>query len=262
MRARRPLVVGNWKMNGTRSSAQGLVNSITESYRRISSDVDPAIFDVVVCPPSILTGLVADAVQGTNVRVGGQDCHAEEKGAFTGDVSPLMLRDAGASYVLVGHSERRCGHGETNTLVSQKAYAAQRAGLITIICVGEDAAIRAAGEALAFVEAQVRESLPPGAPGSQTIIAYEPVWAIGSGRIPSYEEISDMHTMLRRVVASVIDVQPEVARLLYGGSVTPSNAADIMKITNVDGVLVGGASLHADDFCAVAFAAQPHAHSE
>ena len=271
MSAQRPLIVGNWKMNGTRMLAQELVQAMAGlsshmAFGNGAGQNGEGVCDIVLCPPATLIHYVHDHACKENhrggVHVGGQDCHAHEKGAFTGDVSPLMLRDAGASYVIVGHSERRNGHGESSALVAQKAQAAQKSGLITIICVGEDKVTRQAGHALAFVEAQVRDSLPPGVIGSQTVIAYEPVWAIGSGCVPSSDEISAMHERLRQVVMSTITKQPEAVRLLYGGSVTPSNAADIMALNHVDGVLVGGASLRASDFCAIASAAQPHIPSE
>ncbi|MBR3369024.1 MAG: triose-phosphate isomerase [Rhodobacteraceae bacterium] len=237
MNTPRKLAAGNWKMNGFRADLQ--------EARNLASDfADPSV-DIVLCPPATLVGAMAAALVGSGVRVGGQDCHVKPAGAHTGDISAAMLADAGARYVIVGHSERRADHGETSAIVAQKATAAQSAGLVAIICVGETEAERDAGKTLEVVIQQLVASLPETAQASNTVVAYEPVWAIGTGRTPTRDQIAQVHDSLR-------DHLPDGAiSLLYGGSVKPSNAAEIFAIPNVDGALVGGASLKADDFSAI-----------
>ena len=207
---------------------------------------DPG-FDIVVCPPATLLGAVADALRGGAVELGAQDCHDAESGAHTGDVSAEMLADAGCRYVIVGHSERRANHGESDAQVRAKAAAARRAGLIAIVCLGESEAERDSGETLAVVERQLAGSLPPGADAANTVVAYEPIWAIGTGRTPTIQQVAEVHAHLRRRLGAA----GEGTRLLYGGSVKPSNAAEILTLDNVDGALVGGASLDPDDFWAI-----------
>ncbi|MEM6622404.1 MAG: triose-phosphate isomerase [Pseudomonadota bacterium] len=240
--SRRKLAAGNWKMNGLAAS-QAELTALTGEIGR------PAC-DVLICPPATLIAGFAAAAQGSAVAIGGQGCHPAATGAHTGDISAEMLADAGASYVIVGHSERRADHGEDDAAVQAQALAAWRAGLIAIICVGETEAQRDAGEALAVVASQLAGSVPDGATGANTVIAYEPVWAIGTGRTPSNDDIVEMHTAMR-AHASVTDEM----RLLYGGSVKPGNAAEIFSLEDVDGGLVGGASLKATDFAQIVAAA-------
>jgi triosephosphate isomerase len=243
-RTRRPIVIGNWKMNGLKASAGELAAMM------VSAKAAPSC-DVMVCPPAILIGPMTQTAKGSVVAIGGQDCHPNESGAHTGDISAEMFADAGASAIIVGHSERRADHGESDGVVRAKAEAAHRAGLMAIVCVGETEHQRDAGDAEAVVGAQIKGSLPANVTAENTIIAYEPVWAIGTGRTPTLEEIAAMHGFIRRAVA---DLKGDVAgqiRLLYGGSVKPGNAAEILKVTDVDGALVGGASLKAQDFSGI-----------
>ena len=238
----RPLIAGNWKMHGLRADAIERVSAV----KTHAGDGDPG-FDIVVCPPATLLRAVADALQGGAVELGAQDCHAAESGAHTGDVSAEMLAGAGCRYVIVGQSERRAEHGESDAQVRAKAEAARRAGLIAIVCLGESEAERHSGEALAVVERQLAGSLPPGTGPADTVVAYEPIWAIGTGRTPTNQQIAEVHAHLRNCLGAA----GEGVRLLYGGSVKPSNAAEILALDNVDGALVGGASLDADDFWAI-----------
>lgn len=244
MMTRRHLIAGNWKMNGLRQDA---VDRVTELTARASADAP--VCDIAICPPTLLISVMADAVAGDVVALGGQDCHKAETGAHTGDVSAAMLVDAGCRYVIVGHSERRADHGESDDQVRSKAEAAHKAGLIAIVCLGESEAMRDAGEALSVVGDQLKHSLPGAADGDNTVIAYEPIWAIGTGRTPTLEQIAEVHDHLR----SLLDAQRsgQGIRLLYGGSVKPSNAKEILAIPNVNGALVGGASLAVDDFWAI-----------
>lgn len=239
----RPLVAGNWKMNGLRAAL--------DEARAVAVAVaakQPAA-DVMICPPATLVASMVGAV-GEAIAVGGQDCHANETGAHTGDISAEMLADAGAGAVIVGHSERRADHGELSRDVAAKAAAAHRAGLLAIICVGETAGERAAGLTLQVVERQLAGSLPEGVTAANTVIAYEPVWAIGTGLTPTTEDVGQVHTALRGAMVAKLDDGGGV-RLLYGGSVKPGNAAELMGIDNVDGALVGGASLTAKDFLGI-----------
>ena len=235
-----PLVAGNWKMNGLKASLAEIA-AIRDGAR------GP---EIAICPPATLVGEAAALLQGSAVALGAQDCHAQPNGAFTGDISAEMLKDAGCSYVIVGHSERRAGHNETDAVVKAKAQAALRAGLTPIVCVGESRAEREAGEALAVVSAQVRGSLPDG----PAVIAYEPIWAIGTGLTPTPQDVADMHKMLRDLLISLRGAEGARARLLYGGSVKPANAKELLGLPNVDGALVGGASLKAQEFLAIAAA--------
>ena len=241
--ARRPLVAGNWKMNGLRASA-GELETIIAGARRLPN------VDFVICPPATLAARFAVLAQGSRVEIGGQDCHAEPAGAYTGDIAAEMLKDAGASAVIVGHSERRQHHGETDAMVRAKALAARRAGLFAIVCVGETRAERDAGKTHAVVRAQLDGSLPDGL--ADFVIAYEPVWAIGTGVTPSKDDVLDVHRFIReRLCARYGDAGQDV-RILYGGSVKPANAKELLGIDNVDGALVGGSSLKADEFLAIA----------
>jgi triosephosphate isomerase len=231
------LAAGNWKMNGLRAD-------LSEA-RALTAALTAPSCGVLLCPPATLVAAMADALSGSAVLVGGQDCHAAASGAHTGDISAQMLADSGASYVILGHSERRADHGESSGDVAAKARAAHAAGLIAIICLGETEAERDAGQTLDVVLRQLAESVPEGATAANTVIAYEPVWAIGTGRTPTLEQISEVHDALRA------NLPDSAISLLYGGSVKPGNAAEIFAIANVDGALVGGASLKAADFGAI-----------
>lgn len=245
---RRKLIAGNWKMNGLRAS--------TDVLDLILEGAAEAPCDLMVCPPATLLATFASRAAGSTVAIGGQDCHPRAAGAHTGDVSAEMIRDAGAQAVIVGHSERRADHRETDALVRDKAEAAWRAGLTAVICVGETAAERDAGVALETVARSLVASTPETATADTTVIAYEPVWAIGTGRTPTGEEIAQMHAHLRATLREHLgDVQGIGVRMLYGGSVKPDNARDILALRGVDGALVGGASLKAADFLAIAAAA-------
>ena len=237
----RPLIAGNWKMHGLAADGLALARAVAAGGARIAAEI-------LVCPPATLVMAVAAAVQGGPVAVGGQDCHLVAKGAHTGDVSAPMLADAGARYVILGHSERRADHHETDAVVKAKAASAIAHGLVPIVCVGETLAQREAGEAESVVRAQVAGSLPEGFAAAGGVVAYEPVWAIGTGRTPTEADIAAIHAALRQAVGPT-------TRLLYGGSVKPGNAAAILALPNVDGALVGGASLVAEDFLAIARAA-------
>jgi triosephosphate isomerase len=243
--ARRPLVAGNWKMNGLRSSAAEFTR-IVEGAQKLTA------VDLMICPPATLLVLLAAAAKGTSVLIGAQDCHAEPSGPFTGDLSAEMLKDAGASAVIVGHSERRSYHKETDADVRAKALAARRAGLCAIVCVGETRAEREDGRALAVVGTQLDGSVPDGATVENLVVAYEPVWAIGSGLTPTPTDVADMHAFIRQRLGSRLGEEGQGIRILYGGSVKPSNAKELLHVANVDGALVGGASLKADEFLAIA----------
>lgn len=245
----RPLIAGNWKMNG-------LAASLDEA-RAVAAAVDehPAGARVAICPPSTLVHRMADLLGGSGVAVGGQDCRAEESGAFTGDISAEMLADAGATLVILGHSERRAGYGETNALVSAKVEAAIRAGLEPIVCVGETLPEREAGKTLEIVTGQVRGSLPEALGRRDFAVAYEPVWAIGTGLTATVEQIEEVHLAIRAVLVERFGDWGAAIPILYGGSVKPSNATEILKGREVGGALVGGASLKAADFLTIIEAA-------
>ncbi|QUS34916.1 triose-phosphate isomerase [Falsirhodobacter algicola] len=237
----RGLAAGNWKMNGTG-------DSLSEIEALLAQHPAPAC-DVLICPPATLLARMAAAVQGSGLKVGGQDCHAAASGAHTGDISAAMLVDAGAGHVILGHSERRADHRESDAVVAAKVTAAQAAGLMTIVCVGETEAERDAGRTLDIIASQIDGSLPEGTDAARLVIAYEPVWAIGTGRTPTNEQIVEVHEALRRQLQDRFGTA-EIA-LLYGGSVKPSNAAEIFALPDVNGALVGGASLKASDFGAI-----------
>ena len=243
---RRPLVAGNWKMNGLRGSV-----SVVEAVRNgLSPDLLGEV-DVLICPPSTLISSCVAAVYGSPIAIGGQNLHAKASGAFTGSISAEMLADLGASYVIVGHSERRAYHYETDDGVHAKALGARRAGLCGIICVGETQDEREEGRTLDIVRAQLAIGVPKGATGADTVIAYEPVWAIGSGRTPTPKDIAEVHASLRDMLDKLAGEEAHKIRILYGGSVKPGNAREILSVENVDGALVGGASLVADDFLGI-----------
>ncbi len=234
------LAAGNWKMNG-------LAESLTEIDVLAAAHPSPGC-EVLICPPATLLSRLTERADGTPIKIGGQDCHIETSGAHTGDISAEMLADAGAAYVIVGHSERRADHGENDTIVCAKAAAAWRAGLTAIICVGETLTQREAGQTLQIVDGQLLGSVPDGATAANTVIAYEPVWAIGTGKVPTLNEIAEVHDDMRARLTDRFGDEATGMRLLYGGSVKPSNAAEIFGVSNVDGALVGGASLKAEDF--------------
>ncbi|MFN3890528.1 MAG: triose-phosphate isomerase [Beijerinckiaceae bacterium] len=244
----RPLVAGNWKMNGLKS-ALGEIEAMAAGY----DDALQARIDLLVCPPATLTAAAAAAAKG-RIAIGGQDCHAKGSGAHTGDISAEMLADAGAAYVIVGHSERRADHAESDSAVKAKAGAALRAGLVAIVCVGETEAERKAGRTLGVVGGQIAGSLPDGATAANLVIAYEPVWAIGTGLTPTPSDVAEVHGFIRKALSSQMGEAGAGVRILYGGSVKPSNAAELMAVENVDGALVGGASLTAKDFLGIAAA--------
>jgi triosephosphate isomerase len=250
----RPLAAGNWKMHGL-SAALAEARSVRDRLKDVS--FAPAV-DVVICPPATLIDALAREVRGSRLLVGAQDCHAEASGAHTGDIAAEMLKDVGASAVIVGHSERRAEHGERDADVKAKATAAHRAGLAAIVCIGETADERRAGETLAVVGRQLIGSLPGEAAADATIVAYEPVWAIGTGMTPRPAEIAEVHARLRQMLVDRLGREGERVRILYGGSVKPDNAHELMRIANVNGALVGGASLKSADFLAI-IAAMSHA---
>lgn len=240
-----PLIAGNWKMNGLRASAVDLARAIAGSRDGKA--------ELLVCPPAILIPPVAEALRESSVAVGGQDCHVAAAGAHTGDISAEMLADAGCSFVILGHSERRADHGETDDLVRGKVEAAHRAGLTAIVCVGETLDEREAGRTLATISSQVEGSLPDSISPENLVIAYEPVWAIGSGRTPTLRDVEEVHTHIRGYLQVRFDAGlAERMRILYGGSMKPDNAAALLALDGVDGGLIGGASLNAEDFLAIA----------
>jgi triosephosphate isomerase len=244
---RRPLVAGNWKMNGRKAAGAELAKMM-DGARALPKA------DLMVCPPFTLLALFAGMARGTTLAIGAQDCHAEPAGAFTGDVSAEMLADAGAAAVIVGHSERRTYHRETDADVRAKALAAWRAGLTAIVCVGETKDQRVGGQALNVVGTQLDGSIPDGATAQNLVVAYEPVWAIGTGLTPTPADVAEMHGFIRNRLTARLSAAGEGVRILYGGSVKPSNAAELMAVANVDGALVGGASLKAAEFLAIASA--------
>jgi triosephosphate isomerase (TIM) len=240
----RALVAGNWKMNGLKASLDEAV--------KIAAGVPAAInADVMICPPATLVAALAVAAKGSRLNVGAQDCHANVSGAHTGDISAEMLADAGATAVVVGHSERRADHGETDATVKAKAEAAHRAKLTAIVCVGETAEQRKAGATLKIVSGQLEHSLPANATAANTVIAYEPVWAIGTGLVPTTADVAEVHAALRAALVARLGAEGAGMRILYGGSVKPSNAKELMSVANVNGALVGGASLKAADFVGI-----------
>ena len=238
------LVAGNWKMNG-------LAGSIAEAVR-IAEDNPSPNCDIVICPPAVLLSRMAERLAGTSVRLGGQDCHPSDSGAHTGDQSAQMLADAGAAFVIVGHSERRSDHSESNELVRSKVQAAWRAGLTAIVCVGESEQERNSGCERDIVGEQLEAGIPDQARASGLIVAYEPVWAIGTGRTASADEIGDMHIFIRQVcIEKFSGNEGAEMKLIYGGSVNQTNAASIFSIPHVNGALVGGASLKASSFTSI-----------
>jgi triosephosphate isomerase len=243
----RPLIAGNWKMNGLKASVaelQAMIEGAPEFAEKA---------DLLICPPATLIAAFADKARGSRtISIGAQDCHPNASGAHTGDISAEMLADAGASAVIVGHSERRADHGESDALVRQKAEAAWRARLTAIVCIGETQAHRDGGKTLHVCGGQLGGSLPDGATSANLVVAYEPVWAIGTGLTPTAGDIEQVHKFIRDTLAARFKGEGAKIRILYGGSVKPSNAAELMAVPNVNGALVGGASLKAADFLAIA----------
>jgi triosephosphate isomerase len=244
---RRPLVAGNWKMNGTSASLPELAAIGRGFMHGLDADTD-----ALICLPATLLVRGAEILSHTPVKAGGQDCHAKESGAHTGNVSAEMLRDAGASHVIVGHSERRTDHGETDADVHAKAVAAWRAGIVAIICIGETREEREGGSTLEILSRQLEGSVPHAATHATTVIAYEPVWAIGTGLTPTVQDVAEAHAHIRAELHRLVGAEAARIRVLYGGSVKPANAVELLSIDNVDGALVGGASLKATDFLGIA----------
>ena len=242
----RPLVAGNWKMNGLR-------DQLAEALRVRDAISGPAkaAADVMICPPATLVHPLAEAARGSKLLVGAQDCHRAAAGAHTGDISAEMLADAGAVAVIVGHSERRAAHAELDRVVRSKAEGAHRAGLTAIVCIGESAGERAAGLTLGVVRRQLQGSLPDAARAANTTVAYEPVWAIGTGRTPSAADVAEVHRAIREALVARFGGEGGGMRILYGGSVNPGNARELLRIAEVNGALVGGASLKASDLLAI-----------
>jgi len=240
---RRHLIAGNWKMNGLRADGFDRIERLLAAAAE-----KPPTAEVLVCPPATLLSALVERTRGGPIMIGAQDCHMRQSGAFTGDISAAMLADLGCSHVIVGHSERRRDHGETDRIVAEKAAAAHEAGLTAVVCVGESKAERDAGRAVEVVTGQVRASLPPGATASNSVIAYEPVWAIGTGDTATPQDVAEMHKAIRSLLAAVAPDQSAAFRILYGGSVNVGNARDLLAIEDVDGALVGGASLKSEDF--------------
>jgi len=240
MSNRRKLAAGNWKMNG-------MAAELAEIDALVAAHTAPGC-DILICPPATLISRMADRAKGSAVAVGGQDCHAATSGAHTGDIAADMLAEAGASYVIVGHSERRTDHGETDAGVRAKAEAAITAGLIAVVCVGETLQERESGKTLDVIGTQLAGSVPDGADAATAVVAYEPVWAIGTGKVPTLDQIGEVHDFMRSELVSRLGDAADGIPLLYGGSVKPSNADEIFAVSNVDGALVGGASLKAADF--------------
>lgn len=246
--SRKIMIAGNWKMNCLQKEGTDLAKNIALDVKKNKYNCD-----FLVCPPFTLLSNVKKALRGSKVSLGGQNAHFAEKGAHTGDVSPQMLKDIGCEYVILGHSERRTDHKETSALVAKKAEAAYNSGLKTIICVGETLEQRDQGKTIDICSKQVKTSLPKNATAANTIIAYEPVWAIGTGKTPTAKDVEDVHAAIRQVVAQKFGTKTaNNMRILYGGSVKPSNSKEFLSLPDVDGALIGGASLKSEDFLAIA----------
>jgi triosephosphate isomerase (TIM) len=243
----RPLIAGNWKMNGLKAASAEFEAMLAGSAKVAAKA------DLLVCPPATLIAAFAEIAKGSkSLSIGAQDCHPKASGAHTGDISAEMLADAGATAVIVGHSERRADHGENDALVRQKAEAAWRAGLTAIVCIGETLEQRDAGQTLEICRGQLSGSLPDAARAANLVVAYEPVWAIGTGLTPTVGDVEQIHSFIRGVLTVRFNDEGKRVRILYGGSVKPSNAAELMAVANVNGALIGGASLKASDFLAIA----------
>ena len=245
----RPLVAGNWKMNGLSGSLAEI-----DAMRQAADAGESGLAELLVCPPATLLAQAAWRIKGGELSLGAQDCHPVASGAFTGDISAPMLKDAGATYVILGHSERRTLHHETDALVRAKVEAALSAGLVPIVCVGETKTERESGDAMAVVPRQLLGSLPLGDAPETLVVAYEPIWAIGTGLTPTPADVTEMHQVIRTLLAEMYGAQGLRMRILYGGSVKPSNCGELLTLDNVDGALIGGASLRATEFLAIAAA--------
>lgn len=243
----KPLIAGNWKMNGLAADARALAEDL-----KANSQTAGFACELLVCPPFLHVPLVAEILGGSGIHVGGQDCHATASGAHTGDTSGVMLRDLGCSHVILGHSERRADHGESDALIRAKAEAALAAGLVPIVCVGETAGERSSGQALTVIARQLKGSVPVGMAAERLVVAYEPVWAIGTGDTATPGDVAEAHNEIRKVLAGLVGEGSDQVRILYGGSVKPENASELLAQSNVGGALVGGASLKAQDFLAIA----------
>ncbi|MEK9671584.1 MAG: triose-phosphate isomerase [Rhodospirillaceae bacterium] len=249
---RTTLIAGNWKMNGGLDEVDQLAGALAEKMRGAGN----AGFEMAVCPPFPLLSMVAAAIEESGIALGAQDCHGAEKGAHTGDTSAALLAQVGCAYVIVGHSERRTGYKETNAQVNAKAGAAQAAGMTAIVCVGETEAERDAGNAVNIVVGQVDGSVPEGSTPENLVVAYEPVWAIGTGKTATPDDAQEMHAAIRASLAGRFGAAAAKIRILYGGSMKPGNAAELLAQADIDGGLIGGASLNAPDFWAIGQAAQ------
>jgi len=247
--SRKIMIAGNWKMNGLSEDGVNLAKAVAAEVKKLGK---PAC-EFVVCPPFTLLYLVKKALRGAKVALGAQDAHFADKGAHTGDISPVMLKDMGCTYVILGHSERRANHAESNELVAQKALAAYKNGLKTIICIGETEKQRDEGKTIEVCSNQILASVPDEATAANTVIAYEPVWAIGTGKTPTAADVEEVHAAVRKVLAKKLGKgNANKMRILYGGSVKPGNAKEFLSLPDVDGALIGGASLKAEDFMAIA----------
>ncbi|MDD9877975.1 MAG: triose-phosphate isomerase [Magnetovibrio sp.] len=251
--ARKTLIAGNWKMNGLKKDAKALAGGLARKMAALRKKGGRANFEMLICPPFPLLGLAAEAVKGSGIRVGAQDCHAEASGAHTGDTSAQLIKNAGASYAIVGHSERRTDHAETDREIKAKAEAALAAGLKVIVCIGETLKERKAGQTLNVNRKQLRGSLPAGATAANTVIAYEPVWAIGTGQVATPEQAQEVHAAIRKALKSKLGpAEAGKMRILYGGSMKPGNADELLSQPDIDGGLIGGASLTVKDFWGIA----------
>lgn len=245
---RKTLIAGNWKMNGHIEDGVALAKGVALEVKKAARKD----CEVLICPPFTLLMAAKKAIKGSKVQLGAQDCHFDLKGAHTGDISPLMLKDLGCQYVIVGHSERRTDHGETNELIAKKAYSAIEAGLKVIICIGETEKERDENKTIEVCTAQIMGSVPSNSTAQNTVIAYEPVWAIGTGKTPTAEDVEEVHASIRKVIAKKLGrANANKMRILYGGSMKPSNAKELLALEDVDGGLIGGASLKVADFTAI-----------
>lgn len=245
---RKKLIAGNWKMNCLQAEGLELAKNVAASVKAKKWECD-----FLICPPFTLLSSIKKCLRGTKIALGAQDVHFAEKGAHTGDISPLMLKDLGCTYTIIGHSERRVDHFESNELICKKAVAAHNAGLNTVICIGETGEERDAGKTIKVCQTEIDGSVPADSTAKNTVIAYEPIWAIGTGKTPTAADVQEVHAAIRKALAKKLGkATANKMRILYGGSVKPSNAAELLSLPDVDGALIGGASLKADDFINIA----------
>ena len=246
--ARKKLIAGNWKMNCLQEEGLSLAKAVAAKVKAQKWDCD-----FLICPPFTLLTSIKKCLRGTKIALGAQDVHFAEKGAHTGDISPLMLKDAGCTYTLIGHSERRVDHFESNDLICKKAIAAHNAGLNTVICIGETGDERDAGKTIKVCQEEINGSVPDDSTAKNTVIAYEPIWAIGTGKTPTAADVQEVHAAIRKALSKKLGkAVANKMRILYGGSVKPANAKELLSLPDVDGALIGGASLKAEDFIAIA----------